>query len=79
MIGFPRGEWQTSRMAIDRNRVAYICEHCGSSDVVSDARAAWDIQGQQWTLVGHYDASECLACGRDSNLIPVELAPEPQA
>jgi hypothetical protein len=62
-------------MANDRKRVAYICEHCGSSDVVSDARAAWDVHDQQWTLVGHYDASECLACQRDTSLIAVELAP----
>jgi len=66
-------------MAETRKRVAFVCERCGSSDVVSDARAAWDVHTQQWTLVGHYDASECLACQQDTNLIAVELAPEPQA
>ena len=62
-------------MAETRKRVAFVCERCGSSEVVSDARAAWDVENQQWTLVGHYDASECLACQRDTDLIVVELAP----
>ena len=66
-------------MTETRKRVTYVCEHCGSSDVVSDARAAWDLHNQEWTLVGHYDASECLACQRETNLIVVELAPAPQA
>jgi hypothetical protein len=56
-------------------RVTYVCERCGSSDVVSDARAAWDVHTQEWTLVGHYDASECLTCQSNANLIAVELAP----
>ena len=58
-----------------RKRVAFICERCGSSDVVSDARAAWVVETQQWTLVGHYDASECLACRQETDLIAVELTP----
>lgn len=62
-------------MTETRKRVAFVCEYCGGSDVVSDARAAWDVENQQWTLVGHYDASECLACQRDTDLIAVELAP----
>ena len=66
-------------MAETRKRVTYVCEHCGSSEVVSDARAAWDVHNQEWTLVGHYDASECLNCERETKLIVVELAPEPQA
>jgi hypothetical protein len=66
-------------MAETGKRYAIVCERCGSSDIVSDARAAWDVQNQQWTLVGHYDASECLGCEQDTNLIAVELAQEPQA
>jgi hypothetical protein len=65
-------------MVETRKRVAFLCERCGSSDVVSDARAAWDVPQQEWTLVGHYDAAECMACEQDTNLIVVELAPEPQ-
>ena len=62
-------------MTEPRKRYAMVCEHCGSSNVVSDARATWDVHQQQWTLVGHYDSSECLDCERETNLIPVELAP----
>jgi hypothetical protein len=43
--------------------------------VVSDARAAWDVRQQEWTLVGHYDSSECLDCEQETDLIPIELAP----
>jgi hypothetical protein len=59
----------------DGERVAFVCERCGSSDVVKDARATWDVHQQQWTLAGYYDSAECQACERETKLIVVELAP----
>jgi hypothetical protein len=66
-------------MAEPRKRVTYLCEWCGSSDVVKDARATWDVHEQEWALAGYYDSAECEACERETKLIEVELAPAPQA
>lgn len=62
-------------MAETRKRIAFVCERCGSSNVVSDARAAWDVRQQEWSLVGHYDSAECLDCEHETDLVVVELAP----
>ena len=66
-------------MTETRSRYAMVCERCGGSNVVSDARAAWDVRRQEWTLVAHYDSSECLDCEQEADLIAVELAPEAHA
>jgi hypothetical protein len=66
-------------MAETRKRVTYVCKQCGSTNVISDTRAEWNVPRQQWIVVGHYDASECLDCDCESSIIEVELAPEPQA
>jgi peptide subunit release factor 1 (eRF1) len=62
-------------MANDSKRVTYICSKCGSTNVVSDTRAEWDVDNQVWLVVGHYDSSECLDCEEEESLIEVELAP----
>ena len=62
-------------MEKDGKRVSYICRTCGSSKVISDARAEWDAREQKWIVVGHYDSSECLDCEAEAKLIEVELAP----
>lgn len=62
-------------MAYDNKRVTYICDQCGGTNVISDSRAKWDVQTQQWIVVGHYDSAECLDCETERHLIEVELAP----
>jgi hypothetical protein len=62
-------------MASDSKRVTYICKQCGSTNVISDTRAEWDVTSQQWIVVGHYDSAECLDCEEEQHLIEVELAP----
>lgn len=57
--------------------VQYLCSKCGSTRVVSDARAGWDVASQSWTVVGHYDSSECLACEQETEIIEVDLALAP--
>jgi len=66
-------------MAEFSKRIGYVCGNCGSSNVVSDARAQWNARKQKWVVVGHYDSSECLDCEKEESIIEVELAPEPQA
>lgn len=57
--------------------VQYLCSNCGSTNVISDTRAKWDVRKQDWVVVGHYDSSECLTCEEEDSLIEVELAPAP--
>jgi len=62
-------------MAQTRKRVTYVCKSCGSTNVISDTSAEWDVPTQKWIVVGHYDAAECLRCEQETHLIEVELAP----
>lgn len=62
-------------MVDDNKRVTYLCKNCGSTNVISDARARWDVPTQHWIVVGHYDSAECLDCEKEQHLIAVELAP----
>lgn len=55
--------------------VQFLCSKCGSTNVVSDTRAKWNVSRQEWLVVGHYDSSECLDCEEEADLIEVELAP----
>jgi hypothetical protein len=59
--------------------VQYLCAKCGSTNVISDTRAKWNVRRQEWVVVGNYDSSECLDCEEEeSEFIEVELASEPQ-
>jgi hypothetical protein len=62
-------------MAEIGKRIGYFCSRCGSSNVISDARAEWNARKQKWVVVGHFDSAECLDCEQEQKLIEVELAP----
>ena len=62
-------------MADGSKPVAFVCEHCGSANVISDTRARWSRRKQEWIVVGHYDSSECLNCEEEDCIVEVELAP----
>ena len=55
--------------------VQFLCSKCGSTNVISDARAKWDVKRQQWIVIGHYDSSECGDCEQENTAVEVELAP----
>jgi hypothetical protein len=38
------------------------CAECGSLNVVKDAYAEWDHEGQQWVLHAEYDQTVCKEC-----------------
>ena len=44
-----------------------ICSRCGSDDIISDARARWDVERQDWDLAGTQDCKTCGDCGVDSD------------
>ena len=66
-------------MAESRKRVTFVCEKCGSHLVTRDAWAEWDEEEQEWVLGAAYDYTFCHNCEVETNLLEVELAPEPLA
>lgn len=60
-------------------KVKYVCSHCGSSNVETEAYAQWDIETQQWLVSeiredgGHTDY--CITCGENHVVeeAPVDL------
>ncbi len=45
------------------------CRSCGSSDILRDAWACWDVDTQQWVLHSCYDAFHCEDCGCDTKRV----------
>lgn len=56
-------------------RVSYVCRHCGSSDVLTDAWAAWNAEKQDWVLHDTLTEAFCRHCDGETSLVEVELAP----
>jgi hypothetical protein len=60
-------------------QVSYVCCRCGSSEVLIDAWAEWDVDKQDWVL-NHTSTTEfCEKCYAETTMMEVELAPEPQS
>jgi hypothetical protein len=53
------------------------CSTCGSGDVVRDAWAGWDPEGQCWTLQTVFDHAQCQECGTATTLDWTQTAPGP--
>lgn len=49
-------------------RYKYVCSHCGSDDVTSDALAQWDEAKQEWALIDTLDNTDCNQCEGPANL-----------
>lgn len=45
-----------------------ICNHCGSTEVLADAWASWDIEKQEWVLHNVFDATYCETCDGEVNI-----------
>ena len=43
---------------------AYVCEDCGSDDVLGDAHAQWSSTAQRWELVNSFPSTDdfCASC-----------------
>ena len=54
-------------------RVGYLCAYCGSSSVMMDAWAVWDIKLQDWVLGDTCTEVVCQVCNGETSLIEVEL------
>jgi hypothetical protein len=40
-------------------RISMVCSHCGSTEVLRDAYAEWDVETQQWELHSVFDNAIC--------------------
>lgn len=49
--------------------VKYVCEHCGSDDVLADAYAEWNDELQTWEVANVFDkGAHCHACDGETRL-----------
>ncbi|MNR57174.1 hypothetical protein D3C85_1778990 [compost metagenome] len=61
---------------MNQKKVNFVCARCGSSNVIKDAWAEWDIDSQRWTLHSTYDSCYCQDCQEDCRLEKVSVEPE---
>ena len=50
-----------------------ICAYCGSTNVVKDAWAEWDIENQEWQLQDTYDDAYCITCDGETSIEWIEI------
>jgi DNA-directed RNA polymerase subunit RPC12/RpoP len=55
--------------------VSYVCAFCGSSAVLMDAWAEWNVERQDWVLHDAMTEAHCRNCDGETSLVEVELAP----
>lgn len=50
--------------------IVYVCDECGSDRVLIDANAVWNVEKQEWVLVGLEDHDDyCMDCEDQASLI----------
>jgi len=50
-------------------KVDWVCEHCGSNDVLVDAYAEWNVDTQQWEIHSTFNkGSYCRECDGECRL-----------
>ena len=49
-------------------KVQMVCSYCGSSDVMRDAWAEWDVETQNWALRSVFDSAHCEVCEGETTL-----------
>ena len=54
--------------------VKYVCEFCGSDDVLVDAWGCWDIGKQEWVLAETFQETYCLRCDGDCDINEVKIS-----
>lgn len=49
-------------MTDDATKEQPHCRYCGSTDVIADGTASWDVEKQAWVLIDVYDGGVCGDC-----------------
>jgi hypothetical protein len=47
---------------------APYCNECGSTDVLADAYATWNIETQEWEILNIFDNYVCNVCGGECDI-----------
>ena len=51
----------------------YVCDECGSTNILRDAWAEWNVEKQDWVLSEYFDNTECGDCGGPCYAVAIEL------
>ncbi len=51
-----------------KDRTIPICSRCGSTAILKDAWAQWDVDAQDWVLAAVFDYTICDDCGREASI-----------
>ena len=55
--------------------ITYVCNHCGSDDVLADAYAQWNPEGRCWEVATTFDkGSWCNPCEGEATLEQIPLS-----
>lgn len=47
-------------------KVSMHCPSCGSTAILRDAFAEWDVESQEWLLCSVFDSWNCDNCGYEA-------------
>lgn len=61
------------------NNITIHCARCGSTNVLLDAYACWNVGTQTWELQNTFDDAVCEDCGGETSLVERELDTSPQS
>ena len=63
-VAIPSAEraMSTASSTRKKKKIAYVCDFCGSEEVLVDAWAQWDKDSQRWELFNTFDAAFCAEC-----------------
>jgi hypothetical protein len=56
-------------------KIVPVCTYCGSTFVIKDAFAVWNVEEQEWELGDTLDDGSCSACGEDQKSFNEEEVP----
>lgn len=59
----------TTSTAIKKKKIVFVCNTCGSEEVLLDAWAAWDKDNQRWELFNTFDAAFCAECDGECTVV----------
>lgn len=52
-----------------KTKMIAVCRYCGSDDVLADAFARWNVDGQQWEIGDVYDKGAfCHKCDGETRV-----------
>jgi hypothetical protein len=64
----------TTSTATKKKKVVFVCNTCGSEEVLIDAWASWSIDNQRWELFNTFDSTAfCAECDGECSISEKQL------